>query len=76
MKQLRQVGTQAARQSSTEIDMEVMDEELLNASDEAIDLMKEAIRDFNKESKPFKDSSDKRGLIREIKTLWSKVIGS
>jgi hypothetical protein len=79
MKQLRQVGIQAARQSSTEIDGKIKDEELLRASDEAIDLMKEAIRDegiFNKVSKPVKDSSDKYGVIHEIKALWLKVFGS
>jgi hypothetical protein len=79
MKQLREVGSQTARQSGTETDMEVTDEELMRASDEAIDLMKDAIRDeemFKKVSLPVKDSSDKRGLIDGIKSLWLKVVGS
>ena len=56
MKQLHKVGTQSARgQTGQEGKTEVTDEELFKASDEAIDLMKEAIRDeetFKKVSGP------------------------
>jgi hypothetical protein len=49
---------------------------LFRASDEVIDLMKEAVRDeemYKKLSEPLKDSPDKRGLIQRIKSLWQKV---
>jgi hypothetical protein len=63
MKQLHEVGAQAARgQTGQEGEAEVMNEELFKASDEAIDLMKEAIRDeetFKKVLGPVKDLSDK-----------------
>jgi hypothetical protein len=55
-----------------------MEEDLFQASDEAIDLMKQAISDeetFEKVSSPVKDSSDKRGVIHGITSLWLKVVG-
>jgi hypothetical protein len=55
-----------------------MEEDLFQASDEAIDLMKQAISDeetFEKVSSPVKDSSDKRGVIHGIMSLWLKVVG-
>ena len=85
MRLLHGVGTQAANgQRETkaveepEAEGMVTDEDLFKASDEVIDLMKEAIRDdetFKKLSGPVKDSSDKRGLIQGIKSLWQKVTG-
>lgn len=91
MRLLREVGTQVAKgqvgmesrsakgQVGGEADVIVTDEDLFKASDEAIDLMKEAISDeetFKKVSRPVKDSSDKRGLIQGIKSLWQRVTGS
>jgi hypothetical protein len=81
MKHLHQVGIQAARQSSTANDGGIMEgsEELVSASDEAMDLMKEAMRDEktgDKESKPVMDSSDKYSLIHGIKARLLKLIGS
>jgi hypothetical protein len=88
MRLLHGVGTQAAngqretQAAEGELEPEaegmVTDEDLFKASDEAIDLMKEAIADnetFKKLSSPVKDSSDKRGLIQGIKSLWQKVTG-
>jgi hypothetical protein len=80
MKQLHEVGADAARaEAGKDEDIEFMDEELSKASDEAIDLMMEAISDeetFKKVSGPVKDSSDKYHVIHGIKSLWLKVVGS
>ena len=80
MRQLRQVGARASsgRTDNQEERTEVMEEDLFKASDEAIDLMKQAISDeetFEKVSSPVKDSSDKRGVIHGITSLWLKVVG-
>jgi hypothetical protein len=56
----------------------VTDEDIFRASDEAIDFMKEAMKDtdtYKKLCGPAKDSSDKYGLIKSMKSLWQKVIG-
>lgn len=80
--QLRKVGAQATRWQAdiqNEEQTELTEEELFKASDEAIDLMKEAISDeetFKKVSSPVKDSSDKSYVIRVIKALWFKMSGS
>jgi hypothetical protein len=88
MEQLREVGTQVAARGQSgavasdthgeEHDGTVTEEELYRASDEAIDLMKEAIKDselYKKLCPPIKDSSDKRGLIRSLKSLWQTITG-
>jgi hypothetical protein len=82
MMQLRKVGAQATRWQAdiqNEEQTELTEAELFKASDEAIDLMKEAISDeeaFKKVSSPIKDSSDKSNVIRAIKALWFKMSGS
>src|SRR5579859_3476422 len=91
IKQLHVVGTQVTKgrvaegttQASGQVEDEageteniVTDLDLFKASDEAIDLMKEALKDeemYMKVSGPVKDSFDKRGLIQMIKSLWQKV---
>ena len=77
MSRLREVGSRAAGKQSEE-GTEFTDEDLFKASDEAIDLMREAISDeeiFRKVSGPVKDSPDKHGVIHGIKSLWLKVVG-
>lgn len=80
--QLRKAGTQATKRQAdiqNEEQTELTEAELFKASDEAIDLMKEAISDeetFKKVSSPVKDSSDKLNVIRAIKALWFKMSGS
>lgn len=69
-------GTQASGQvedETGETESIVTDLDLFKASDKAMDLMKEAIKGeetYKKVSGPVKDSSDKRGLIRRIKSPW------
>lgn len=78
MSRLREVGVRAAG-GRTEEGTEFMEQDLFKASDDAIDLMKEAISNeeiFRKVSRPVKDSPDKRGVIHGIMSLWLKVVGS
>ena len=81
MKQLREVEARAGKGQvdNRKEQIEVTEEDLFKASDEAIDLMKEAISDeetFEKVSSPVKDSSDKPGVIQAITALWFKILGS
>ena len=79
MKQLRHVGMLAVTGHAIEGGRsDLTEEELFKTSDEVIDLMKESWRDdetLKKLSQPVKDSADKPGLIRGIKSLILKVIG-
>ena len=78
MRGLHEVGTQAASdQRRKNMEISVTDEDLYKASDEAINLMKQALLNeemFKKVLGPIKDSSDKGGLINRIKSLWQKII--
>jgi len=80
IKRLRKAGAQATTGQlgdRNEEQIEVTEEELYKASDETIEMMREAIMDEEtfKMSGPIKDSSDKSNLIRVIKKLLFKIIG-
>ena len=81
MKQLHHVGMQSVSGQTFDHgggQSNLAEEELFKSSDEVIDLMKESWRDdetLKKLSQPVKDSTDKPGLIRGIKSLILKVIG-
>lgn len=78
MRDLHAAGTQAASEQPGKItEISVTDEELYKASDEAINLMKQALVNeemFKKVSGPIKDNSDKHSVIDSIKALWQKII--
>lgn len=76
-KRLQRIGAEVAMsQTGIEADRE---EDLFEASDRAIDVMKEATKDeeaFKELSRLVKDSSDKRGVIRNLRSFWSQIRGS
>jgi hypothetical protein len=80
MRALHGVGTQAANaQSGDKTEVSVTEDDLYTASDEAIHLMKQTLLNdemLQKMSGSMKDSSDKRGLITKIRSLWQKITPS
>ena len=78
MTRLDKVGKQAVAPSSEAGSVELTEEELHRLSDETIDQLKEAWRDdevLTALSRPVKDSSDKPGLIRNIKMSVMRALG-
>lgn len=76
MNELQQAGRRGVMEQG--IDNQERDHaSLFRLSDEVINLMKESWRDdesLKKLSRPFKDSSDKPGLIMRIKSFMLKAI--
>ena len=81
MKQLGKVGREAVQRKALDTLAQrdnITDEELFEASDAIMDLMKISWRDdetLKSLSRPIKDSDDKIGLIGEIGRFISKVLG-